>query len=165
MHKGRVCVCLFFLRVCLFSERGEGREKVKERNISVWLPLPPPPTGDLACNPGMCLDWESNRGPFGSQASTQSTEPHQPGPKAGFLTQLWDTSGKLGQVHGHTDKNPYGFPILSPATNSLHSSHWGSFQFLKLLLSFLPQCFLPVNPSLSSVTLDHLTPSRPSDLS
>ena len=25
------------------------------------------PTGDLAHNPGMCLDWESNQRPFGSQ--------------------------------------------------------------------------------------------------
>ena len=38
-----------------------------------------PPTGDLAHNPGMCPDWESNRQPFGSQASTESTEAHQPG--------------------------------------------------------------------------------------
>ena len=38
-----------------------------------------PPTRDLACNPGMCPDWESNQQLFGSQASTQSTEPHQPG--------------------------------------------------------------------------------------
>ena len=38
-----------------------------------------PPTGDLARNPGMCPDWESNRRPFGSQSGTQSTEPHQPG--------------------------------------------------------------------------------------
>ena len=38
-----------------------------------------PPTGDLARNPGMCPDWESNRQPFGLQASTQSTEPYQPG--------------------------------------------------------------------------------------
>ena len=37
------------------------------------------PTRDLACNPGMCPDWEFNQGPFGSQVSTQSTEPHQPG--------------------------------------------------------------------------------------
>ena len=35
-------------------------------------------TGDLACNPGMCSDWESNWPPFGSQAGTQSTQPHQP---------------------------------------------------------------------------------------
>ena len=28
---------------------------------------------DLACNPGMCPNWESNQRHFGSQASTQST--------------------------------------------------------------------------------------------
>ena len=42
------------------------------------------PTGDLACNPGMCPDWGSNLQPFGLQASTQSTEPHQPGRKTHF---------------------------------------------------------------------------------
>ena len=35
--------------------------------------------------PGMSPDWESNWQPFGSQAGTQSTEPHQPGPVASFL--------------------------------------------------------------------------------
>ena len=39
------------------------------------------PTGDLACNPGLCPDWELNWWPFGSQARTQSTEPHQLGLK------------------------------------------------------------------------------------
>ena len=29
-----------------------------------------PLTGDLACNPGMCPEWESNQQPFGSQAGT-----------------------------------------------------------------------------------------------
>ena len=38
-----------------------------------------PSTGDLACNPGTCPDWELNQQPFGSQSGTQSTEPHQPG--------------------------------------------------------------------------------------
>ena len=37
------------------------------------------PTGDLAPNPSKCPDWESNQQPLGSQASAQSTEPHQPG--------------------------------------------------------------------------------------
>ena len=32
-----------------------------------------------AGNPGMCPDWESNQQPYGSQAGTQSTEPHQSG--------------------------------------------------------------------------------------
>ena len=45
----------------------------RERNISVQeihqsvtshMPL----AGDLAPNPGMCPDWESNQWPFGSQA-------------------------------------------------------------------------------------------------
>ena len=71
---------LFFKTfIYLFLERGEGREKEGERNINVRLPLMRPPTGDLACNPGMCPDWESNWQPFGSQDSTQFTEPHQPG--------------------------------------------------------------------------------------
>ena len=29
--------------------------------------------------PRMCPDWELNQRPLGSQADTQSTEPHQPG--------------------------------------------------------------------------------------
>ena len=37
-----------------FLERGERREKERERNINVQLP------GDLAHNPGMCPDWELN---------------------------------------------------------------------------------------------------------
>ena len=37
-----------------------------------------PPTGDLAHNPAMCPNWESNQRPFGSWAGAQSTEPHQP---------------------------------------------------------------------------------------
>ena len=48
------------------------------------------PTGDLACNPGMCPYWESNWQPFGSQASTQSTEPYQSGTIYSF------TDGHLG---------------------------------------------------------------------
>ena len=38
-----------------------------------------PPTMDLARNPDVCPDWESNQWPFGSQASAQSSELHQPG--------------------------------------------------------------------------------------
>ena len=34
---------------------------------------------DPAHNPGMCPDWEPNWQLPGSQANTQSTEPHQPG--------------------------------------------------------------------------------------
>ena len=43
-----------------------------------------PPTGHLACHPGMCPDWELNQQPFDSQAGTQSIEPHQLGPQSNF---------------------------------------------------------------------------------
>ena len=48
-----------------------------------------PTTGDLAHNRGMCPDWESNQWPFGSQASTQSTEPHQPGQKSFTVVEMF----------------------------------------------------------------------------
>ena len=46
-----------------------------ERNIDRL-----PAAADLACNPGMCPDWESNQQSLGLQDSTQSTEPQQPSP-------------------------------------------------------------------------------------
>ena len=52
--------------MCLFLEREEGKEKERERNISVWLPLELPIPGDVACNPGMCPDWELNQQPSAS---------------------------------------------------------------------------------------------------
>ena len=58
-----------------FLDRGEERE----RNINVWLPHTCPTPGNLVCNSRMCPDWKSNQQPFGLQADSQSTEPHQPG--------------------------------------------------------------------------------------
>ena len=43
-----------------------------------------PPTGDLVHNPGMCRDREQNWQSPDSQASSQSIEPHQPGPCVTF---------------------------------------------------------------------------------
>ena len=61
----------------LFLERQREGEAEGEKHQCVVASHVP--TGDLACNPGMCPDWESNQGPFGLQVGTQSTEPHQPG--------------------------------------------------------------------------------------
>ena len=55
---------VIFFKFYLFLERGEGREKERERNISVWLPLMWPLLGNLACNPGMFPDWELNGDPL-----------------------------------------------------------------------------------------------------
>ena len=44
-----------------------------------------PPTGDLALDPGMCPEWESDQQRFDSKAGTQSPESHQPGLYLVFL--------------------------------------------------------------------------------
>ena len=46
--------------IYLFLERGEVKEKERERNISVWLPLAHPQQGTWP-DPGMWPDWESNQ--------------------------------------------------------------------------------------------------------
>ena len=71
---------LFLLKILFiyFKERGMEGEREGEKHQCV-VASHVSPTGDLDRNPGMCPDWESNRQPFGLQASTQSTEPHQPG--------------------------------------------------------------------------------------
>ena len=69
---------LFFKILFILRERGREGDREGEKHPCV-VASRAPPTGDLACNPGMCLNRELNLRPFGSQASTQSTEPHQPG--------------------------------------------------------------------------------------
>ena len=58
----------YFIFVYLFIFRDWGKEGEREREkhqcvVASYVA----PTGDLACNPGMCPDWESNRRPFDSQ--------------------------------------------------------------------------------------------------
>ena len=77
------CVCVWrtcFLKkdfIYLFLERAEGREKDRERNINVWLPLGMP-TKDLDCNPDMCRDWNGTSNPL-VHRSALSPVSHQPG--------------------------------------------------------------------------------------
>ena len=51
-------------------EREEKREGEKHQCV---VASHVPPTKDLACNPGMCPDWELNQRPFDSKASAPST--------------------------------------------------------------------------------------------
>ena len=56
---------------------GEGeREGEKHQCVVDFRTLS---TGNLARNPVMCPDGELNQGPYGLQAGTWSTGPHQPG--------------------------------------------------------------------------------------
>ena len=66
----------FFFKDFIYLFEGEGGGEKHQCVVASHVP----PTGDQARNPGMCPDWETNQPPFGLQASTQSTEPHQPGP-------------------------------------------------------------------------------------
>ena len=78
------CVYLYFhhdQKSYLFLERGrEGESEgekyqcVKEKRKITWLPPTCPQLGELANNPGMCPDQESNQRPFDLQVSAQSTE-------------------------------------------------------------------------------------------
>ena len=67
----------FFIYFYFQRERGREGERDGEKHQCV-VASHMHPTGDLAHNSGMCPEWQSNGWPFGSQADTQSTEPHQP---------------------------------------------------------------------------------------
>ena len=70
----------FFKRFYLFIFQDRGREGEREGEKHQYMFASNTPlNGDLAHNLGMYPDWESNRRPYGSQAGTQSTEPHHPG--------------------------------------------------------------------------------------
>ena len=68
-----------------------------------------PPTGDLAHNPGMCPDWESNRWPCDLQASAQSTEPHQPGLVIYFI---------IGNLYLWIPFSFFAFPLTYPLSDN-----------------------------------------------
>ena len=51
-----------FIYLCL--ERGEGKEKERERNINVWLPLMRPPLGTWPTTQPCALTGNQNSDPF-----------------------------------------------------------------------------------------------------
>ena len=59
MAKDLNCVLLVFLKI-LFIFKGNGGRKGEKHQCVVASHEPPPCTGDLAHNPGMCPDWELN---------------------------------------------------------------------------------------------------------
>ena len=92
----------FFFKdfIYLFLERRRQGEREGKKHQCVVASCTPP-TGDLACNTGLCLDWESNQLPFGSQAGAQSTEPHQPELSSSYFKV------RAGEHWGVTVKSPH----------------------------------------------------------
>ena len=58
--------CFKDFHLFIFRERGLEREREGQKHQCV-VASHVAPTGDLACNPGICPDWESNWRSFGSQ--------------------------------------------------------------------------------------------------
>ena len=84
-------IFLSLLRFYLFIFREKGRERHREeekyqfvRETSIGC-LSQAPTRDMAHNPGMCPDWESNRQLLGLQDGGPPTEPHWSGTSKHFL--------------------------------------------------------------------------------
>ena len=48
----------------IFRQRGREGEREGEKPQCVAASCAVPPTGDLACNPGMCPDWELTHNPL-----------------------------------------------------------------------------------------------------
>ena len=70
-------LCCFLKMLFIFREGKGGRKRGRE--TSMWRDAShTSPTGDLD-QKGTCPDLKWNQRPLGPQASTQSTEPHQPG--------------------------------------------------------------------------------------
>ena len=73
-----ISLFLSLFKKYLFLDRGREGEGEGENHGCV-VASRAPLLGSLACNPGMCPRLRINQRPFGSQASAQSPEPHQPG--------------------------------------------------------------------------------------
>ena len=65
LWKLRCSLHFFFNFIYLFIFRERGREGKREKHQYV-VTCCITPTGGLACNPGMCPEWESNQRPLGS---------------------------------------------------------------------------------------------------
>ena len=104
----------FFLRFYLFVFREKGKEGEKHRCV---VASHVPPTEDLACNTGMCPDWESNQQLLGSQAHAQSTEPYQSGHFHSyflkrFYSSVFREKGRVGEREG--EKQHYVVALMCP---------------------------------------------------
>ena len=135
-----------FLRLFIFRQWGREREREgKKQQCMVTSHVYP--TVDLACNPGMCPDWESNWRPFGLQAGAQSTEPHQAGPLSKsiyrILTLFQNVLSSLYSPRGYHPK--FVLPDFEIDINVMSSSCSAFFTFIYEQFIFLKlQSSIPI---------------------
>ena len=116
---------------------------------------PVPRTREPVCNPGMCSDWKLNQQPFGSQAGTQSTEPHQPGIPG---VQFYNTSSVYCIVCSPSQVESSSITIYSPFTLFYFPNP--SFPLVITILLWVSRSFFFFNSFISFTQL----PQRPSPL-
>ncbi|KAF6088257.1 hypothetical protein HJG60_008113 [Phyllostomus discolor] len=93
-----------------FQRAGKGgRNRGRETSMCGCLSHASPPRGP-ACNPGLHPDWELNQQPFGSQASAQATEPHQPGHRISFCHRRDGGTSPPGNENRSAFDAPSVFP-------------------------------------------------------
>ena len=110
--------------------RGEGTEKEGEKHQCVVASCTSP-TGHLVSNPGRCSDWELNWQPFGSQACTQSTEPHQPVQECCMFTSILFSLSQAILISSHLHLSDFPppredgqiwLPVLTGVTHTVHEN-------------------------------------------
>ena len=102
-----------FIYLILEEERERGKLWKEYQSVASLAP----PTRNLACNPTVCPDWESNQQLFGSQAHAQSTEPYQPGHFHSyflkrFYSSVFREKGRVGEREG--EKQHYVVALMCP---------------------------------------------------
>ena len=81
----------YFFKILFVYFQTEGKGRRKRGKHQYVVASQAPPISDLAHNPGMCPDWESNLQPFGLQARSHSSELHQPGLNSLLTPRLQDS--------------------------------------------------------------------------
>ena len=102
---------IFFFKRFFIIFRERGREGEKHQCVVASHVAS---TGDLACNPGMCPDWELNRRPFGSQPTLSPLSYTSQG--YGIFFDILDTHKKCyrrmyqEEIHRiHANSKPFPF--------------------------------------------------------
>ena len=142
---------LFFKRfLFIFRVRGGKIQREGEKHQCVVASCTSY-TGDLACNPGMCSNWELNWWPIGSQAGVQSTEPHRPRPLSLKKNYFNPCSVTVVPISLHYCPLPYPPPAShiesSPTIVFVHGS------FIHVLW-LDPSPSFPITPLMCSFNLD-----------